>query len=130
MGEPSRRQFLGAAAALAALPSAVDVGGATSDGDERPPLSETQWGPMNRIRTLGNIHFYEKLSHQGSVVVSSHPELVSLKIRTDDGEASVCLLPEAVDALRADLAEAKSRLDPEQVGHAREWIEGDLANHD
>lgn len=121
MPEPSRRQFLGAAAAVATLPLPSEMTG----GDEAPdyPAPPEEYTRRAVASTVGGLEYYPPLLATTEVAVNSCIDEVGLYLISDQGEAYASLLPEDVDALIAELRAAKARLIPEEVEWAREDIE-------
>lgn len=129
MPEPSRRRFLGAAAALAALPVSSESADSTPEqatsaseqiGDSIDP---EEFGPRTAATASGGFNYLQSSNLQTEVIVSSHPEAVSLELRTGLGAIDAALYPEDVDALINELLQARARLVPEEVEYVRELDE-------
>lgn len=134
-GGVSRRVFLGAAAALSALPA---VGGATAagdtggDGSARTADESTDYGYSNVVDTSGGLDLHVGMdgNYETSVTVSSHPEGIGLKLSNEIGTMSVLLLPEDIEPLCRELLDAKAKTQPEEVEYSREWIAEDFRGGD
>lgn len=132
MNDPSRRQFLGAAALAMALPLTSGVGEASTSAD--PPAEDSadsdgfdpeDYPTGDAVQTVGGVDFAWPSTQNRTVEfsVSSHPEGVGLSASTGPAVLDAMLLPEDVDDLVAELLAAKERLVDEEVEQSREWIE-------
>jgi hypothetical protein len=124
----SRRRFLGAAAALASLPTAA-VEAAEASDDQGADADDTVDGRRSGVNavveTVGGVEIYEDRNLGTEVEVAGYPNGVSLRLSNDLGGMNVLLLPEDVEPLCRQLIAARAETRAEDVADAREWITED-----
>ena len=124
-GGPSRRVFLGAAAALASLPATGTPARAAPTEGVEPPAAETcEPGADPVVATSGmlEVRAGQLDSTQTNVTVTGHPEGVTLQLATDVGALQVLLLPEDIVPLCRRLRAARDQTQSANVEDARTWI--------
>jgi len=134
-GGVSRRVFLGAAAALSALPAVGGVAAAEdTSGDEsaRTADESTDYGYSNVVDTSGGLDLHVGMdgNYETSVTVSSHPEGIGLKLSNEIGAMSVLLLPEDIEPLCRELLDARAKTREDDVEYSREWITEEFRDGD
>lgn len=115
---PTRRQFLGAAAALSALATGTATAAGTEVASEDDDAST--YASTTVVNTRGGMTV-EPPTGETEVVVSTFREGIGLKLANRGVQVSALLLPEDIEPLCEELLAARGETNPDDVAAARAW---------